>query len=106
MNGKLKIKKIEKPNPAENCDHDTKHMVDLLAGEISDKDRENLSARLSTCEKCREELHALSRAWRLTGETLKAEHLIEGENKNEGKTTEPLLDGSGNSGSVRTKKRL
>ncbi len=75
-NEKLKLKKDEKPNPAENCDHDTKLMVDLLAGEISEQDKTALSDRLTACEECRKALAALSKTWQITTETLKSEAVV------------------------------
>ena len=72
MKNKLKIKETEKPDKGP-CEHDTTHMVDLLAGEISDKDRDTLSEQLNSCKECQDQLAELSQTWQLTAEILKGD---------------------------------
>ena len=72
MKNKLKIKETEKPDKGP-CEHDTTHMVDLLAGEISDKDRDTLSNQLNSCKECQDQLAELSQTWQLTAEILKGD---------------------------------
>jgi len=72
MNNKLRIKEADKPDNSP-CEHDSRSMIDLLAGEISDKDSKTLSSQLDNCEICRDQLADLSQTWQLTAEVLKSE---------------------------------
>ena len=48
-------------------------MTDLLAGEISEKDKAVLDSHLAACESCRKEFEELKAAWSLTESALKAD---------------------------------
>jgi uncharacterized protein (UPF0147 family) len=59
------------------CAHDISLMVDLLAGEITERQQPELAAQLNSCEICRNKLEKLSRVWTLTREVLDDEILPE-----------------------------
>ncbi len=48
-------------------------MTDLLAGEISEKEKSVLDSHLAACESCRKEFEELKAAWSLTESALKAD---------------------------------
>lgn len=56
-----------------NCNDYSKLMTDLLAGEISEKDKDVLSSHLSACESCKNEFEELKAVWTLTENALKAD---------------------------------
>jgi len=56
---KLEIKKVERKLDCP-CAHDTTHIIELLTGRISDKNRETLAIRLDECATCRDLLAELS----------------------------------------------
>ena len=82
---KLAIKKVERGMDCP-CTHDKTHIIDLLTGRISDKNREMLAVRLDECEVCRELLAELSLSYTLEenkGELVAENHLtLKNEKKN------------------------
>lgn len=56
-----------------NCEETSKMMTDLLAGEISEKDKAVLSSHLAACESCKNEFEELKAVWTLTENALKAD---------------------------------
>jgi Ca-activated chloride channel family protein len=54
-----------------NCEKISIMMTDLLAGEISEKNKAVLDSHLASCESCRKEFEELKTAWRLTESALK-----------------------------------
>ena len=54
-----------------NCNDYSKLMTDLLAGEISGKDKAVLDSHLASCESCRKEFEELKTVWTLTESALK-----------------------------------
>ncbi|MFA6569403.1 MAG: zf-HC2 domain-containing protein, partial [Victivallales bacterium] len=56
-----------------NCNDYSKLMTDLLAGEISEKDKADLDSHISACESCKKEFEELKDVWALTENALKAD---------------------------------
>ncbi|MCX6984215.1 MAG: von Willebrand factor type A domain-containing protein [Lentisphaerae bacterium] len=54
-----------------NCNDYSKLMTDLLAGEISGKDKAVIDSHLASCESCRKEFEELKTVWTLTESALK-----------------------------------
>jgi Ca-activated chloride channel family protein len=56
-----------------NCNDYSKFMTDLLAGEISGKDKAVLDSHLVSCEACKKEFEELQSVWKLTETAFKAD---------------------------------
>jgi Ca-activated chloride channel family protein len=56
-----------------NCENISIMMTDLLAGEISEKDKAVLDSHLAACESCKQEFEELKAVWALTENALKSD---------------------------------
>ena len=56
-----------------NCEKISIMMTDLLAGEISEKDKAVLESHIAVCESCKQEFEELKAVWALTENALKAD---------------------------------